>query len=44
VVCLSFGEKGESAKLWKQESMTLEKVKSIRKKESENAAKRIKCS
>ena len=41
VVCLSFGEKGESAKLWKQEGMTLEKVKSIRKKEAENAAKEL---
>ena len=27
VVCLSYGERGESAKLWKQEGMTLEKVK-----------------
>ena len=41
VVCLSFGEKGESAKLWKQGGMTLEKVKSIRKKEAENAAKEL---
>ncbi|MDC0425731.1 PIG-L family deacetylase [Pelagibacteraceae bacterium] len=41
VVCLSFGEKGESAKLWKQGGMTLEKVKSIRKKEAENASKEL---
>ena len=27
VVCLSYGERGESAKLWKQQDMTLEKVK-----------------
>lgn len=38
VVCLSFGERGESAKLWKQDGMTLEKVKSARAKEAENAA------
>ena len=38
VVCLSYGERGESAKLWKQDGMTLEKVKSERRKEAENAA------
>lgn len=38
VVCLSFGERGESAKLWKQEGMTLEDVKSARRDEAENAA------
>ncbi|MGB1153387.1 MAG: PIG-L deacetylase family protein, partial [Paracoccaceae bacterium] len=38
VVCLSFGERGESAKLWKKEGMTLEKVKTERRKEAENAA------
>lgn len=38
VVCLSFGERGESAKLWKQEGMTLEKVKAARRTEAENAA------
>jgi 4-oxalomesaconate hydratase len=38
VVCLSYGERGESAKLWKQEGMTLEKVKTGRRKEAENAA------
>ena len=27
VACLSFGERGESAKLWKQEGMTLDHVK-----------------
>ena len=27
VVCLSFGERGESAKLWRQPGMTMEKVK-----------------
>ena len=41
VVCLSYGERGESAKLWKQEDMTLEKVKTERKKEAEAAAKAL---
>ena len=38
IVCLSYGERGESAKLWKQEGCTLEHVKVERKKEAENAA------
>jgi 4-oxalomesaconate hydratase len=38
VVCLSFGERGESAKLWKQEGMTLERVKAARRIEAEHAA------
>ncbi len=38
VVCLSYGERGESAKLWKQDGMTLEDVKSARRDEAENAA------
>lgn len=38
VVCLSFGERGESAKLWKLPDMTLDKVKDERRKEAENAA------
>ena len=38
VACLSFGERGESAKLWKQEGMTLEAVKSARREEAEAAA------
>src|SRR5690554_1786514 len=41
VLCLSYGERGESAKLWKNEGMTLEKVKSARKAEAENAARAI---
>src|SRR5690606_23998413 len=41
VVCLSFGERGESAKLWKQEGMTLDKVKTARRIEAENAAKAL---
>ncbi|HWK70564.1 PIG-L deacetylase family protein [Pollutimonas sp. M17] len=38
ILCLSFGERGESAKLWKQPGMTLERVKAARKQESEQAA------
>jgi len=38
VVCLSFGERGESAKLWKQGDTTLEKVKNARRQEAEAAA------
>ena len=38
--CLSFGERGESARLWK-EGKTLNEVKSIRKGEAENAAKAL---
>jgi 4-oxalomesaconate hydratase len=41
VVCLSYGERGESAKLWKQPGMTLERVKSERKREAENAARAL---
>ena len=38
VVCLSYGERGESARLWK-EGRTLEEVKAIRRREAEDAAK-----
>ncbi len=41
VVCLSYGERGESAKLWKEPGMTLEKVKVARRKEAEAAAKAL---
>lgn len=41
VVCLSFGERGESAKLWKKGDTTLEKVKQARRKEAEAAAKAL---
>ncbi|KUF11134.1 PIG-L deacetylase family protein [Pseudoponticoccus marisrubri] len=37
VVCLSFGERGESARLWK-EGRTLDEVKAIRRAEAEAAA------
>lgn len=41
VLCLSYGERGESAKLWKQEGMTLQKVKDARHGEAEAAAKAL---
>ena len=41
VVCLSYGERGESAKLWRQAGMTLERVKSERQREAEEAAKHL---
>lgn len=34
VVCLSYGERGESAKLWKQLGMTLDRVKAARAAEA----------
>ncbi len=42
IACLSYGERGESAKLWKQEGgVTLEEVKANRRNEAENAAKAL---
>jgi 4-oxalomesaconate hydratase len=38
VVCLSFGERGESAKLWRQPGMTIEQVKAERRNEALRAA------
>ncbi|MFT8246422.1 PIG-L deacetylase family protein [Roseomonas sp. BN140053] len=38
VVCLSYGERGESAKLWRQPGMTLDRVKTDRQGEAERAA------
>ena len=43
VVCLSFGERGESAKLWRKGEMTLEKVKASRREESLKAADALGC-
>ncbi len=40
VVCLSFGERGESARLWK-EGKSLDEVKAIRRMEAENAAEAL---
>jgi 4-oxalomesaconate hydratase len=38
VIALSYGERGESGELWKQEGQTVEKVKEIRQAEAERAA------
>lgn len=38
IVCLSFGERGESAKLWRKGNMTEEQVKSVRQTEAMAAA------
>ena len=40
VACLSFGERGESARLWKEDK-SLDEVKVIRRKEAENAAQAL---
>jgi 4-oxalomesaconate hydratase len=41
VICLSYGERGESAKLWRQPGMTIDKVKTERRKEAEAAARQL---
>ncbi len=38
ILCLSYGERGESERLWRQPGMTLECVKEARRAESEKAA------
>jgi len=38
IVCLSYGERGESAKLWRESGMTLGKVKKARHQEAQAAA------
>ena len=38
ILCLSFGERGESQGSWKEPGMTIEKVKEIRRGESSKAA------
>ena len=38
ILCLSFGERGESQGAWKQPGMTIERVKEIRRAESTRAA------
>ncbi len=40
VACLSFGERGESARLWK-EGMSLDEVKAVRRSEAEAAAEAL---
>lgn len=41
VVCLSFGERGESQGLWKQDGITLEQVKDARRAEATAAAETL---
>ncbi|MGH9765911.1 MAG: PIG-L deacetylase family protein [Blastocatellia bacterium] len=41
VLCLSYGERGESQGLWKKEGMTLEHVKQIRHEEAAKAAETL---
>ncbi len=41
VVCLSFGERGESQGLWKQDGITLEEVKDARRGEATAAAETL---
>ena len=41
VICLSFGERGESQGAWKQPGMTLDRVKEIRRAEAETAGKAL---
>lgn len=38
IVCLSFGERGESAKMWRQPGMTMDRVKAARHEEAQRAA------
>ena len=38
IVCLSYGERGESAKLWREKGTTLEQVKAVRRREAQAAA------
>lgn len=38
ILCLSYGERGESQGAWKEPGMTVERVKEIRRSESERAA------
>jgi len=41
VICLSYGERGESAKLWRQKGMTLDRVKAGREAEAKRAAQAL---
>ena len=43
VVCLSFGERGESAKMWREPGMTLERVQKARREEAQAAAEILGC-
>ena len=39
IVCLTYGERGEAEEAWRQDNMTIEKVKELKKKEITEAAK-----
>ena len=41
VICLSFGERGESQGLWRREGMTLDEAKRIRREEAAQAAEAL---
>jgi 4-oxalomesaconate hydratase len=41
VIALSYGERGESGELWKEEGQTVERVKQIRQAEAERAARAL---
>lgn len=41
VLCLSYGERGESQGLWKKEGMTIEHVKQVRHEEASKAAETL---
>ena len=41
VVALSYGERGESGELWKEEGMTVDRVKEVRAGEAERAASHL---
>ncbi|MGA9635980.1 MAG: PIG-L family deacetylase, partial [Solirubrobacterales bacterium] len=41
VIALSYGEKGESGALWKEEGQTIENVKKVRRAEAEAAAEAL---
>src|SRR5436189_3726071 len=41
VIALSYGERGESGELWKEEGQTLENVKKIRHEEARRAAEHL---
>lgn len=43
VICLSFGERGESAKLWREPGMTMDRVKQERRREAQEAADILGC-
>ncbi len=40
VVCLSYGERGESAKLWRESGMTLDRVKTARQRRGREGRRR----